>query len=257
MDSIEDIGLYLKQLREERKISVAQVAQALKAKTETILELEANDFGKLPAPAYVKGYLRSYANFLGIESEPVLMEYNKKYPQTQKQVFTLQNQQLPRVGINIGTIIKSKIFIPIITIIIILSLSITLLVYFLVRKHSLKQAGQKITIEKTEKIQKITDPGKTETHPQTIFPLTTPITLSARALDNVWVRISSDNKIIFEGILKKNEIESWQANEEFRLRIGNPTKLNITLNGKPVGPLSPPYGTINAVINTKEIKVTQ
>lgn len=248
-DTIENIGLYLKNLREERKIPIAQAAQALKTKIETIQAIEANEFEKIAAPTYVKGYLRSYANFLDIDSESILMEYNKKYPSSSKQVFILQGQQLPRVGLNLGAVLKSKIFIYGIASIIVLSIMLIFGIRSLIKKITAKTAKVK---EAPAQVQK--EPEKPAITPQVTGPISTPINLSAHASDNVWIRIASDNKIIFEGILRKNETESWQAQNEFKLRIGNPGKLNLSINGKPAGTISP-YGPINVTINEKGLKL--
>lgn len=249
MDSIENIGLHLKNLREERKIPIAQVAQALKTKVETIQAIEANEFEKIVAPTYVKGYLRSYAIFLDIDSESILAEYNKKYPSSSKQVLVLQGQQIPRVGLNIDAILKSKIFIYGIVSIIILCIMLIFGIRLLSKKTTSKTAEVKETPAQAQK-----EPEKPEVIPQVTGPITTPINLSAHAADNVWLRINRDNKIIFEGILRKNETESWQAQNEFKLRIGNPGKLNLSINGKPTGVISP-YGPINVTINEKGLKL--
>lgn len=249
MSNIEDLGLYLKQLREEKKISVAQVAQALKTKPETIQALEVNDFQKIPAIPYVKGYLRSYANYLGIDSEQVLAEYNKQYPITEKPVFLPQGQKLPRVGIDIEKFIKPKLLIAIVFVILII-ISIVFLITLKTKKKTPAPIKETLTSVQT------TVPKESEkptTPPFIPTSITTPILLSVHAIDTVWLRVYSDDKIIFQGVLQKGEEENWKAQNEFKLRIGNPSKLNITLNGKPIGNISP-YGPINVTINEKGIK---
>lgn len=249
MEPIENIGLYLKNLREERKIPVAQVAQELKTKPETIQAIEANDFQKIPAVPYIKGYLRSYANYLGIDSEHILAEYNRQYPNTEKQEFIYQGQKLPQAGIDIKKFIKPKLIITVFIVVLII-VSLILFISFKPKKkiaHLVKetQAEAQSTIPK--------EPEKQPTHSSISAPISTPILLSVHVIDTVWLRVSSDGKIIFEGILQKGEKENWQAQNEFKLRIGNPSKLNLTLNGKPIGTISP-YGPVNVTINEKGIK---
>lgn len=240
METIENIGQYLKNTREERKIPIAQVAQALKTKLETIQALEANDFSKIPAPTYVKGYLRSYANYLGIDSDHLIAEYNRQYPTESKQVLILQGKKLPSVGLDAKKLIRPKILIPV-GIIIGLLISI---VFFITTTPKKQIIHTKKPIEEPQKVS-----------PTTITtPITTPISLCAHPLENVWLRVYSDGKLIFEGTLKKGDEETWQAQNELRLRIGNPGKLNLTLNGRSIGTVSP-YGPVNVVINEKGVNV--
>lgn len=254
MENIENLGLYLKQVREERKIPVAQIAQALKTKTETIQALEANDFGKIPAPTYVKGYLRSYANYLGIEGDPLLMEYNRQYPQA-KQPLVAPEHKIPRVGISMSVLLKSKLFISIILAIIAIPILIVVLVYSMHKKSAKKAPVKEVPVQiQQPQVQTQKEPEKIPAVSPIKTPVATPMSLSAKALDNVWVRISSDTKVIFEGVLQKNDKENWQAQNEFKLRIGNPSKLSLTLNDQPVGNISP-YGPINVVINKDGVKV--
>lgn len=241
MENIDNLGLYLKNLREEKKIPVAQVAQALKTKPETIQALEANDFQKIPAPTYVKGYLRSYANYLGIDSEHILAEYNRQYPTGSKQVLILQGHKLPRIGLDM-----KKLLIPA-SIIVTIIIALIVFIIYKSSKSPVPSPQSPVTPPITEQIQ--------TPSPATITPaITTPLFLSARTLDNVWLRVYADGKLIFEGTLQKDEKENWQAQNEFNLRIGNPSKLNLSLNGKSLGTISP-YGPVNVTINEKGIQV--
>lgn len=255
METIENLGLYLRNIREERKIPIAQIAQVLRTKPETVQALESNEFQKIPAPTYVKGYLRSYSNYLGIDSDHIISEYNRQYPVGSKQVLILEGQKLPRVGIDMKKILKPKLLISIgtlISFILIISLFITL------KPHKKTASGGKIpavfTEPKTENKTSTSSASTTTEQSKLTAPITTPMLLSVHTLDTVWLRIYSDGKLVFEGTLKKNEDENWQAKNEFKLRIGNPSKLNLTLNGQFIGNVSP-YGPINIIINEKGIKI--
>jgi cytoskeleton protein RodZ len=49
----------------------------LKLAPRQILALEDDDFASLPGPTYVKGYLRGYAQLLGLKPEPVVEAFNR------------------------------------------------------------------------------------------------------------------------------------------------------------------------------------
>jgi len=62
----------LAQLRAERKLSIADVAQRLKYGVRQIEALEAEEFDKLPGATFVRGMVRGYAKLLETDPEPVL-----------------------------------------------------------------------------------------------------------------------------------------------------------------------------------------
>jgi cytoskeletal protein RodZ len=65
-------GKTLRALREERELSSDYVRQQL-GLTGTLFEaLENDDYGRLPAPVYVKGYLKRYAEIVQVRSAPIL-----------------------------------------------------------------------------------------------------------------------------------------------------------------------------------------
>src|SRR5258708_530369 len=65
-------GRLLAQLRAERKLSIADVAQRLKYGVRQIEALEAEEFDKLPGATFVRGMVRGYAKLLETDPEPVL-----------------------------------------------------------------------------------------------------------------------------------------------------------------------------------------
>jgi cytoskeleton protein RodZ len=66
------IGEALRSTRERRGLSIDQVAQDTRISPRFLEALEAEQFNELPAPVYVRGFLRSYANYLQIEAQPLL-----------------------------------------------------------------------------------------------------------------------------------------------------------------------------------------
>jgi cytoskeletal protein RodZ len=61
------IGELLRAAREEKKLSVEQVNRETKISAQTIRALEQDDFGAFPGETYLKGFLRTYAQFLGLD----------------------------------------------------------------------------------------------------------------------------------------------------------------------------------------------
>lgn len=72
-------GRALARLREERKLSVADVAQRLKYGVRQIEALEAEQFDRLPGATFVRGMVRGYAKLLETEAEPILGALEDRY----------------------------------------------------------------------------------------------------------------------------------------------------------------------------------
>jgi len=68
-------GEKLRQARESQKRSVEQMAERMKLEPSVIVALEDSDFGHLPAPIFVVGYLRNYSRLLNIPSDPLVEAY--------------------------------------------------------------------------------------------------------------------------------------------------------------------------------------
>ena len=71
-------GAYLRKTREEANISVDKVALVLRLRSDIVVLIEADAYDRLPAPTFVRGYLRGYARVLGIASKPVLEMYDRQ-----------------------------------------------------------------------------------------------------------------------------------------------------------------------------------
>ena len=71
-------GAHLRKVREEANMSVDKVASALMLHPHTLEALEADAYERLPAPAFVRGYLRGYARVLGLPSRPILEMFDRQ-----------------------------------------------------------------------------------------------------------------------------------------------------------------------------------
>ena len=77
--TVEHIGDYLKREREAIKVSIEKVSQKTKINLNILKALEVNDFKSLPSPAYVKGFVLSYARVLGLSPEDVINKLEYSY----------------------------------------------------------------------------------------------------------------------------------------------------------------------------------
>ena len=74
-----EIGTSLREARLRRQIEIPQAEQATKIRAKYLRALEDEQFELLPSPTYVKGFLRSYAEYLGLDGQLYVDEYNSRY----------------------------------------------------------------------------------------------------------------------------------------------------------------------------------
>ena len=72
---MSSLGSYLKREREQRQISVAELAQTTRIPVRILHQLETDEIGSLPADVFVRGFLRAYARALDMDEEHVLARY--------------------------------------------------------------------------------------------------------------------------------------------------------------------------------------
>jgi cytoskeleton protein RodZ len=70
-----ELGQLLREAREGKGISLEEVEQATHIRQKFLKALEEEDFGALPAETYVKGFLRTYATYLGLNPQEVMALY--------------------------------------------------------------------------------------------------------------------------------------------------------------------------------------
>src|SRR5512135_1067269 len=66
-----DIGSQLRAAREANGLTLEQAFKATRIKFSYLEAVEANQFDALPGPVQARGFVRSYANFLGLDGEHV------------------------------------------------------------------------------------------------------------------------------------------------------------------------------------------
>lgn len=72
---MSSLGTYLKQARDLKQISLMELAQTTRIPVRILGQIEQDQFDRLPADVFVRGFLRSYARSLDLDEEHVLARY--------------------------------------------------------------------------------------------------------------------------------------------------------------------------------------
>ena len=71
-------GEQLRSAREAAGTSVHEISTHMHLDSRIILALEADDYDQLPAPTFVRGYLRGYARLLDLDPEPIIRAFEQR-----------------------------------------------------------------------------------------------------------------------------------------------------------------------------------
>jgi helix-turn-helix protein/uncharacterized protein DUF4115 len=74
-----DIGSSLREARLRQELDFPELEERTKIRPKYLRALEDERFEILPAPTYVRGFLRSYAEALGLDGQPFVDEYNSRF----------------------------------------------------------------------------------------------------------------------------------------------------------------------------------
>jgi cytoskeletal protein RodZ len=73
------LGEALRKARQEKSLTASQVAEGTRMKVQIVEALETEDFSKIAAPIYGKGFIKLYAEYVGLDPTPLLSEYTNRF----------------------------------------------------------------------------------------------------------------------------------------------------------------------------------
>jgi len=73
------LGDSLRQAREAKGLTLSQVAEATRMMVQVVEDLEHEDFRRIAAPIYGRGFIKLYAEHLDIDPEPLIREFMEIY----------------------------------------------------------------------------------------------------------------------------------------------------------------------------------
>lgn len=110
----EGVGHSLKVVRERRSLALTDVSARLRIRRPYLEAIEEGRFGELPGAVYVSGFLRQYAEFLGLDPEQVLKSYQAESDgAVQRTVLNFPmprpEERTPRLWLVVGALVLAGI----------------------------------------------------------------------------------------------------------------------------------------------------
>ncbi len=228
----ESFGNYLKREREYRHITLDEVSKATKIQKYYLDAIERDEYKLLPGEAYLKGFVRSYAKYIGIEPDDAILRL---------EAFLKQNEaKKTPVPVKKNIIKKSK---GIYIVIAIVGVLIITLIGIIKRDREIEIKKER---RSTGLVQ---NKGQTHAMPSETYAIQPgtetntvdlgqqkkePLRLNIKAREKTWIMVRRDNEKPFDVILWEGNVANWYAEERISLRIGNAQGVEIIYNGVPL-----------------------
>jgi hypothetical protein len=240
------IGPSLREARSRRGLSPGDVQQAIRIRERYLTAIEEEHWELLPGDAYTKGFLRTYAEFLGLDGNLYVDEFNARYAHRDEERFVpspLAPVASPGVGLlrpllAIGAIVAA----------------IAAVAAWQLRGNGGTGTGGKATAAAppaaTTGSQPTAKPTKPATRPTTVAA--TPASAPRRAFlsatrGRVWLLVragGASGKVLFEGILDQGKTLPVSLAQSVWVRVGAPWNLDVRLGGRVVGGLPAHPGNV-------------
>ncbi len=252
MDSNEtkSVGHYLRQIRESRGLSLDDAAQVTRIGKNYLTAIEEEMFEKLPNPAYIKGFLRVYAGYLGLQGDDVVALYEKgtsahssQPPETARQAGVIRGAAHKSRGLG-------RWLVP--------GVLLGLIILFAAigqrKGEPEKQADVPVSHPRAETaqapVQPVRSSAKIPQETPSIAPVQTReavtgegpatptkgIILRLKVNQDGGLNMTIDDTISQHYDLKAGDVIEWKAEKMFTLDLGNAGGVEAEFNGKPLKP---------------------
>lgn len=104
MEELKAVGDIFKNRRKELNMSLKEIENATSIRINYLQALEDGEMEKLISPIYAQGFLRQYANFLGIDGDSIIRENSQHFNRLETHEFaygigTLEMRGNPGAGV--------------------------------------------------------------------------------------------------------------------------------------------------------------
>jgi cytoskeleton protein RodZ len=217
-----EIGTSLREARLRQSLELPEIEQATKVRARYLRALEEEQFDSLPAPTYVKGFLRTYADYLGMDGQLYVDEYNSRYIIGEDEPPLRRSAAAPRYGRRL----ESRVLLLALAAIGVA----TALVIAAWKFGGAHQETLPPTVSQHHPTGSTTKPGKRRSHgapPATLI-------LTASAPTYVKVRLRSNvGKQVYAGTMDPGQSNRFYS-KRLWIAASDPQSLRASLNGKVV-----------------------
>ncbi|MFC1811810.1 RodZ domain-containing protein [Thermodesulfobacteriota bacterium] len=220
-------GRYLKTIRREKGISLQEVSRKTKIGVDTLLLIEKEDHGGLPAEVFVKGFLRAYAKAIGVDDDVVIQRYLSDCRALQGTTgFDIdQNGSRPKFWLRLALSLGALGCI--------IALSVFTISFFQGEPSNDNSNGQRSIKENKNNID-VGDSQKSDSERKSPKSLSGRLLLKIITIEDTWIKVTTDDHEPKEYSLHTRDRLELEATSGFHLLIGNAGGIRLILNEKPL-----------------------
>jgi cytoskeletal protein RodZ len=228
---VQTVGEILRSEREKKGLSVKEIEIATSIRTLYITAIEEGNYSIIPGEVYLKGFIRNYSNYLGLDGQRIV----DLYRQNQLPVAPVNETITPKENDSQlkQPTKKNNNFIKWMT--------VSLLVVCVVGgAWWLLDSPKPIQEPKATKQVQPTPTTPAQPIPEKVLTPATPVqtkpvVIIAKYTEQCWTSVTADNKNIFEGTPKAGDTLTWEAEQNITIKVGNAGGVDIIYNGQSAG----------------------
>ena len=224
-----DLGSALQKAREQAGFSLPDMAARTRIPLKTLRAIEENNFAAVPSGIFVRSFIRTYAREVGVDPGEAIAEYRAMTEPIQGPA-----PQIPEEPA-IDDALRSSSYDPE------LLSSRPGWGYALIAAAVLIGVISMNRNDAAERAAPAPAPVPPATRPAAApRPVATggaAVRIEMRADGLCWVRAVADGQTVVARLLQPGEVQTVNAEHEVVLRIGDPSALSYSINGKPGQPL--------------------
>jgi cytoskeletal protein RodZ len=246
---VSALGEEFRGAREARGLSLSDVAERLHIRSVYLAAIEDEDWHVIGAPVYVRGFMRTYARFLGLDAEAAVARFSSSVPAGTPAATTPRATPAPEKRTGEQT---SPSLAAILAIVVAIA-AVLFVGYEFYQYRAGPAAGTPVADASADAMANAAAtpfpdapagdagalPPVAAGAPKVLPPAPAGAAkrgMTVRVTETSWLRVAVDGTVAFEGILPKGAIKSYSGKAAV-VRVGNAGGVQIAINGKAVGPL--------------------
>ena len=242
-----NFGATFKKARDSKGVSLARIAEETRISTRFLEAIENEEFHLLPGGIFNRGFIRTYAERVGLDPEAALSEYEQliKTQEPEQQVIPL-DAPLP------GT--TEKNFYPVV----IGALALAIIIFYIVTRDS--GAPRPTPTPPVATVEQPAAPPLTSSveaapEPEPVPPVpATSIALEIQAREQTWIKVVADGKEPQEALMEPGNLLTFTAQTSLTLTVGNAAGLDMKLNDQQMKSLGRSGQVREIVITPQNLK---
>ncbi|MBC7335183.1 MAG: helix-turn-helix domain-containing protein [Clostridia bacterium] len=232
---MREIGELLRRTREQKGISLEEAEKATKIRRRYLEAMEKGNFACPPERVYARGFLRSYARFLGLDAS-LLLEQFKDGPEARKGE-TPANSSRPVAPAKTKAVSARRWRLRrLLAALVVVALLGVIVPVWLVPVWS-PPAGSGGVVDAPA----TTGQGPPQAPGPAAPAATTPrqgLSLEILAAQGpCWLAVTADGQAVYEALLPQGKEVSFTARESIRVKFGDAGAVRVKLNGQDLGPV--------------------